>query len=237
MVDCTSAILSTCTSPEEDSDHSTTIEAIRQHTYTLSMHNIVTKIQWIPGHVDLLMNEIADTAAKEGAEQSKLLPPNTSNHFGIIRQHIKSLSRRKWQRAWNITSSHTDLHHHRSKIPVGNYKSVAKKTAEKNFVILITGHNRLKTRMHKLKLTDTPNCDCTLDRQTAEHILMSCPLHTAQRNKLIDKIERIYTAESTPHHQRILTANTLMHPRGPAALRQQIAGAVMMFLLATDIQL
>ncbi len=132
MVDCTSAILSTCKSPEEDSDHSTAIEAIRQHTYILSMHNIVTKIQWIPGHVDLLMNEIADTAAKIGAEQSKLLPPNTSNHFGIIRQHIKSLSRRKWQRAWNITSSHTDLHHHRPKIPAGNYKSVAKKTAEKN---------------------------------------------------------------------------------------------------------
>ena len=107
----------------------------------------------------------------------------------------------------------------------------------KKLVRLITGHNRLKTRMHKLKLTDSPNCDCTLDRQTAKHILMSWSLHTAQWNKLIDKIERIYTAESTPHHQRILTANTLMHPRGPAALRQQIAGAVMMFLLATDIQL
>ena len=127
-----------------------------------------------------------------------------------------------------MTSSHTELHHHRPHIPTGNYKSVAKKAAERNYVRLVTGHNRLKTRMHRLKLADTPNCECTLDRQTDAHILMSCPLYTIQRNALIDKVERIYQAESTPLHQRSLTAITLMHPKGPTALRQQVSGAVMM---------
>ena len=136
-----------------------------------------------------------------------------------------------------MTSSHTELHHHRPRIPTGNYKSVAKKAAERNYVRLVTGHNRLKTRMHRLKLADTPNCECTLDRQTDAHILMSCPLYTIQRNALIDKVERIYQAESTPLHQRSLTANTLMHPKGPTALRQQVSGAVMMYLQGTGIQL
>jgi len=237
LVDCTSAILSTCNPPEEDSDHCKTIEKIRESVHRLHAQNITTKITWIPGHVDLHMNELADKAAKEGAEQSSTLITTTSNHIGIIRQHIRSLSRRKWQSSWNVTSSHTELHHHRPRIPTGNYKSVAKKAAERNYVRLVTGHNRLKTRMHRLKLADTPNCECTLDRQTDAHILMSCPLYTIQRNALIDKVERIYQAESTPLHQRSLTANTLMHPKGPTALRQQVSGAVMMYLQGTGIQL
>ena len=39
---------------------------------------ITTKLTWIPGHVDLYMNELADTAAKTGAVLSKNLSTPTS---------------------------------------------------------------------------------------------------------------------------------------------------------------
>jgi hypothetical protein len=183
------------------------------------------------------MNEQADVAAKLGAEMSRTLPTASSNHLGQIKQEVKSLSRRNWQRSWNVTSSHSELHHHRPLIPSGNYKSVAKKASERNYVRLVTGHNRLRTRMHRLRLADTPNCDCAQDRQTDEHILMSCPLYNTQRIEMINRIESIYVAESTPHHLRSLTANTLMHPKGTPALKLLVTGAVMMYLQSTGIPL
>ena len=44
-----------------------------------------------------------------------------------------------------------------------------------NWIRLITGHNRLKVNMYKMRLTEHPNCDCGTGREDAEHVLLVCP--------------------------------------------------------------
>ncbi len=48
--------------------------------------------------------------------------------------------------------------------------------------------------------------------QNIEHVIMHCPLHTDNRNEMIDTIEQEYVKSNTPFHERQLHLSTLLHP-------------------------
>ena len=225
-----SAIHATWTPPDENSDNFESVQSIRESVHQLFTKSIETKLTWIPGHVELEPNELSDLAAKHSAESYKHLPTPEYRGLGHIKHLIRKESKLKWQRYWDNTSRHTTLHHHRPHIPTGNYKSFSNKAAESKYIRLITGHNKTHNRMHSIKLRDSPNCDCGTDRQTEEHLLMSCPLHTTSREKMIEMIEKAYRSETRTGQPRRLTANSIMHPSGSIPLKFKITQAVMAFV-------
>ena len=44
---------------------------------------------------------------------------------------------------------------------------------------LRTGVGRFHSSMHKWGLTPSPNCECGVSEQTADHVLTACPIHRA----------------------------------------------------------
>ena len=183
------------------------------------------------------MNELADTAAKTGAELSKNLTTPTSVSLEHAKHLIKRGSKQKWQRSWDNTSKHTALHHCRPKVPTGKYKSVSTKDAEVKYIRFVTGHNKLNSRMYSIKLRDSPNCDCGKDRQTEQHILLFCSRHVSAREIMMNNIESVYQKESVPLHQRSTTFNSLIHPQGRPAVKIQIMKEVMKFLMQTGLSI
>ena len=91
--------------------------------------------------------------------------------------------------------------------------------------------------MHRLKLKESPDCDCGTGIQTEEHILMSCPTHAAHREIMFDNIERMFQRENTPFNARSITFNSALHPQGKTALKLQMTKEVRMYLQRTDVNL
>ena len=44
---------------------------------------------------------------------------------------------------------------------------------------LRTGVGQFHSSMHKWSLTPSPNCECSASEQTADHVLIECPIHRA----------------------------------------------------------
>ena len=56
--------------------------------------------------------------------------------------------------------------------------------------IIVTGHGKLKTYLHKYKIIENPQCICNKGEQTVDHIIYSCDLHERERDKLVAVITR-----------------------------------------------
>ncbi len=97
-------------------------------------------------------------------------------------------------------------------MPKAKYKSTLSKDHEARLIRAKTGHNKLKAHLHKLNFVDTHMCDCGEDTQNIEHVIMHCPLHTVNRNEMINTTELEYVRSNTPFHERQLNRTTLLHP-------------------------
>ena len=115
------------------------------------------------------------------------------------------------------------------------YQSKWRKSLEKKYMRLCSGHYNLRAHMHKLKLSDTPTCECGQDREDASHVLMHCSRYQQQREVMIDNIERLYIRHNTPFHERHITFPTLANPDHKSSLtRDAIKEEVVGFIAATN---
>jgi len=66
----------------------------------------------------------------------------------------------------------------------------------------LSEHSRLADHMHRIGLAESPTYQCGLDRQTARHIIMICPVLKAQRAELMNSIDKSFHINKTPVHRR-----------------------------------
>ena len=53
------------------------------------------------------------------------------------------------------------------------------------FMVIVTGHGKTKSYLHRFKLADNPKCPCNEGQQTPEHLIYECKNLEAQRISLI----------------------------------------------------
>ena len=92
-----------------------------------------------------------------------------------------------WQRKWETTNK------------VGITKEYFPKVAERldtkinltqNFTTIVTGHENIKSYLHRFKIIDTPNCPCGNGNQTTEHVLLKCAILQEERERLIAEVTK-----------------------------------------------
>ena len=123
-------------------------------------------VQWIPAHCGLAGNEEADRLAKHGSTLEQ------HNHKVSYRE-AKTLLKSK------IRSCSKELKDHNPEDPM-------LKLPRKQQVVIFrlrTGHCRLRSHLHRLGLSHTPNCPCDTGPHTPEHILQSCPQYQDLRTQ------------------------------------------------------
>lgn len=106
-----------------------------------------------------------------------------------------------------------------------------------NWIRLITGHNRLKVNMYKMRLTEHPNCDCGTGREDAEHVLLVCPKYNEQRTRMMNKIEEGFKKNNTRFDRRQISLNTLLNPEARTAIEGLTRAAVLEFIFSAKIHL
>jgi hypothetical protein len=59
-----------------------------------------------------------------------------------------------------------------------------------NFTAMVTAHGKTKAYLHRFKITESPECNCSRGEQTTDLLLFDCELLNKERDKLI-----AYTSE------------------------------------------
>ena len=134
---------------------------------------------WIPSHIGITGNEIADKAAKDVTAQEP------DEHIKIctsdVKAYFKSKMKNIWQNEWNGSESKLK----EIKPSVEPWCVPCKLTRREEVAItrMRLGHTRL-TSCHLLLGTGRPRCPTCLVRLTVKHILLDCTEYENIRNQL-----------------------------------------------------
>lgn len=149
-------------------DSLSTIQALKDATQDLvdplcqNLTNICDKkwcvIQWIPAHCNLPGNERADTLAKEGSKK-------TQTDRGTSLTEEKTVIKRYYKEKWERKHPHFNKND-----PVKNLNRSEQVTINR----LRTGHCRLRAHLHRLRIVDSPQCECLQANMTVDHFLSDC---------------------------------------------------------------
>lgn len=135
-------------------------------------------LQWIPSHISIVGNDLADQLAKQGIKQ-QTLPLENSLLANDAMQYFK---KRKQEEAENWYEEY-------SKSKGRTFHNIQPKFLEKPWFIdvemkgadirllnrLMTGHNYSKYWLGKMKIVDDTDCEICGEAETAEHTILFCP--------------------------------------------------------------
>ena len=135
-------------------------------------------ICWIPSHVGIKGNEMADNAAKEGIRsvitQSKI--PQES-----FFPHISKLCMEEWQDSWDSTPTNK-LFSIKPVLGKNNPHTSLCRRDETVLTRLRIGHSRM-THSYLLSRESQPVCDHCKCHLTVKHMLLECPSTAVVRDK------------------------------------------------------
>ena len=133
---------------------------------------------WLPSHVGIIGNEIADRKAKDSLHLNMSTFEIPFNNFKpLINKYILS----EWQKSWD-TATFNKLH--AIKPVVGNNNSAIRNVRREDVVItrLRIGHTRF-THSYILNREEQPFCIACNQHITVKHILIDCIDFLQDRNK------------------------------------------------------
>ena len=179
------------------SDSQSALKAITDYT---SKHPIVMKIHnwlvhlftkhkevsfcWVPSHINIQGNELADKAAKEAAEAAndpiifKQIPHK--DYYAMIRSILLT----DWQSNWNSVN-HNKLRTVKDSIKPWTSSSNKARRIEVILTRLRIGHT-LITHRHLMEGRPAPYCEDCLVPLTVEHFLVECPTYIDERRRIFN---------------------------------------------------
>ena len=129
-------------------------------------------ICWVPAHVGVVGNELADELAKAAA--SSVVPRNHKLPYRDFFPHIRQSVKNKWQQCWEaLRLTNKKMRGITSSTRPWHYASMPRRW-ETALCRLGIGHTRLT---HGYLMSASPQTFCMdcLVPQTVEHLLVECP--------------------------------------------------------------
>ena len=132
---------------------------------------------WIPSHIGIQGNEIADKQAKTSLS---LEPTSFKIPFSNFKPSINKYILEEWQNSWNNSNGNKPLD---IKPTIGEYQSVVRNIRREEVVLarLRLGHTRV-TNSYLLQVEEQPQCVGCDAPFTVRHILLECGDFAPVRN-------------------------------------------------------
>ncbi|KAJ3554396.1 hypothetical protein NM688_g3131 [Phlebia brevispora] len=155
-------------------------------------------IRWVPGHMGIARNEIADEEAKRAAENKESSPtlqlPRFLRHAKLphsvskIKQlHCTQLTTRA-KTDWKSTRYANRIERVDANLPSKAYTKLVDNLPRRHAALLFqlrSGHAPLRAHLSRIGRTDTPLCAaCEGAPETVAHYLLACPAQARARHAL-----------------------------------------------------
>lgn len=162
-----------------------------------SITNKTIVFEWIPSHVDIQGNELADKIAKEYLNNRfiRRLSLNTDEFNSIVKKIIFKQWQTEWANAWKDSNNPCNLY--KIKPTLGDWKSSYRDNRREEIVLsrLRTGWCRylVEHRFQNQPQTFVPRNICNICRttNTLEHLFLTCPKWWAFRIPIYSHIQRL----------------------------------------------
>ncbi|KAJ6032769.1 hypothetical protein N7540_003501 [Penicillium herquei] len=169
-------------------------KAIQAQKPTKSLQKPSVTIHWVPAHVGILGNEIADLAAKEAAKDtvgvSSELSSGGPRLATTARRLVRDRVRARWTLEWS--RERTGQPNRRlTEVPEKKNLKIFEGLPKHYTSILVQMRSMrigLKHFLYKIKEADSDECGCGEGSQTPRHVLLQCPKYIDLRETLINKL-------------------------------------------------
>jgi hypothetical protein len=137
----------------------------KQIYWDLQQLNYDVKLMWIPSHVGILDNEVADELAKQAVESGTVHGQMTVSNNHMI------LSRQTMVKQWKLVGRFAH-----SIQPVVSVKPWFDEHAEeRSFVTtiskVISSHCSIRAHLERFRIVMDPYCVCMMNYETVDHII------------------------------------------------------------------
>ncbi len=146
------------------------------------------RLIWVPGHHDILGNEIADELPREGSTTDLVGPePALPLTRSLVKSIICDEAYQKHIQYWKNLPKHSKFF---LKEPLtraaGRRFFNMKKSRLRVLVGTITGHFKCKKHLFTISLKESPICDrCHSDEETMYHLVCLCPTLADKRHRIL----------------------------------------------------
>ena len=194
---------------------------------------------WCPGHCDIEYNDIADREAKKCAYElsqnahieSKLKEVGYDTTSKLIREQTTQQWQTSWERGTSGQRTRDLIPSVRSKMKWPKYRS-----ADISYARMILNSTNLNHDMHKMRLAESPNCECNQDRETVEHHVLQCRNHEKERKEMMEEIQRIWMQNKKSGCLNV-SVEMLLGPKFSDKLTKEeddaVKNALFVFLMST----
>ena len=144
------------------------------------------KLCWVPSHIGVHGNELADKLAREGTK--KEVSTNIPILKGDIIAHIKASTKIKWRSKWQrIPEARNKLREITDDISPLSHSTNSDRRWERALSRLRLGHSKA-THSYLMNGEPPPLCDwCGDDTPlTIKHVLVECPVHRNARRRIFN---------------------------------------------------
>ena len=158
------------------------VQKAQEWLYILHSRHKSVRFCWVPSHVGITGNEVADTEAKSACTSNDIDLPELP-HFDFYKS-IKFYIKQKWQNRWSDPLLANNRKYKNIRPNIAFWPSVYQANRRTEIVLcrLRIGHSQL-THKFLLEGSDAPVCDHCGVPLSIGHILVHCRRYNATRQK------------------------------------------------------
>src|SRR6266536_3723273 len=160
------------------------IQAIRKWAEKFQNYNIQMQLEWVPGHMNIKGNELADRAAKKG---TKLQRTAIEKYISIayIKRKIKESALIDWINIWQASKAKGKHYSQYECRPKWKTKAkILKKQIWSTYIQLKLGHGYFKSYLNRLPNYDSNICQFCNTKENPEHLLLHCRRYSQIRSRI-----------------------------------------------------
>ena len=163
------------------SDHPL-VQKIQESIFRSSTQGVTISLCWVPGHVGILGNSLADEVAKAGSEarESVYNEISASDFKSVLHSKIIEM----WQQEWDklVNSNATPFTEIQPLVNKNWYISGLTRMEFLKFTRLRLGHTKF-SKQYLVKNEEAPECIETGDSLSVKHVMLECGQYYHERRR------------------------------------------------------